>query len=172
MKRKNYISKNNFQFSNKIFLENTMEASQIGTPKKIYINFDFLESTVSAMLKHTNRAGNQATTSHAAEEMMDCGVPNSGDSYKKDRDTVHTIFIRGSIHEDNPLKMDQFLEIEHDMSESKKDFYKALEELLRYTLYIELEHNAKRIVSIIKGGRIKVPFLNYVPNWSLSDLYV
>lgn len=137
-----------------------MEASEMGTPKKIYINFDFLEDTISAMLKHTNKAGNQATISHAAEEMIDCGISYSGDSYKKDRDTIQTVFIRGSINEDNPIKMNSYLEIEHYKSDSKRDFYQSLEELLRYTLYIELEHNAKRIVSLIKGGRVLVPFLN------------
>ena len=156
MKRKNYIYKNNFKFSNKNFLENTMEASEIGTPKKIYINYGYLQDTMAELLDYTSKGGVYSLRKFV-DYMEDSGVENLECII---RSSCYTVFIRGSIHSEHQLQLGKYLEIEHDTSESKKDFYKALEELLRYVLPIELEHNAKRVTSLIKGGRVSVPFLN------------
>ena len=156
MKRKNYISKNNFQFSNKIFLENTMEASQFGTPKKIYINYGHLQNTMAELLDYTSKGGIYSLRKFFAL-MEDAGIDNFESIIKSES---YTVFIRGSIHSERPFNIGKYLEIEHNTFESAKEFYKSLEELLRYVLPIELEHNAKRLVSLIKGGRVKVPFLN------------
>ena len=166
MKRKFFYSN---YFLNKIYhLENTMEASEIGTPKKIYINYGYLQDVMAELLDYTSKGGVYSLRKFV-DYMEDSGVENLECII---RSSCYKVFIRGSIHSEHQLQRQKYLEIEHDSSESTKDFYKALEELLRYVLPIELEHNAKRVISLIKGGRIKVLYLNHVPNWSLSDLYI